>query len=126
MAAMFYHPKSGKSAPAQGRPSAGWIVAEELVDVRNGHTMWISREPSVNSGQGVAMALSLVRDDAGHEGDPSFMTLDAYARLPAQQRAALRQESVGVPPSASERRVAELEAEVAALRAAQPQSKRSA
>jgi hypothetical protein len=127
MAPMYYHPKSGKSVPAVGPKPAGFIVAEELVDVRNGHANWISCEPSVNSGQGVAQALSLRREDPGHEGTPAFMTKEMYARLPEAERKAMIQAPVTPPKAAHEQKIADLEQQIAALKAAQaPQQQKAA
>jgi hypothetical protein len=114
---MHYHPKSGQSKPASGKTPAGWMLAEELVDVRNGHTVWISCEPSVNSGQGVAQALSLRREDPGHENEPAFMTREMYARLPEGERKKMLAEPVSPPKATHEKKAKELEERNAALQA---------
>jgi hypothetical protein len=118
MAIKFYHPKSGKSADPTGPvPPAGWIRAEELIDTASGHRMWISAEPSSNSGQGVAQALSARRSDAGHEGEPAFMTLEHYARLPEMEKQRLIAAPISVPKSMPEQQLAAKDAELAALKA---------
>lgn len=127
MAMKLYHPMSGKTADYTGRvPPAGWIRAEELVDTATGYRVWISAEPSSNSGQGVALALSSRRSDNGHEGEPAYMLVDAYERLPEGEKKRYLAAPVSVPKSAPEQKNVALEAEVAALKAqlaalAQPQ-----
>jgi hypothetical protein len=100
----LFKPDAGKAsekmvpstvAEIQKFRSAGYYLAEKMVDTITGHVLPMSAENSVNSGRGVLQAMSLVRTDPGNEDEPAFVTKEIWDKYSDERKKKLVVKRVG-------------------------------